>query len=73
LAGEGFRVRIYQKLVRIESQALGRLKRAVDAVPIQLSRLEPLDVAVPHIGGAFRETDSSGLWRVGLIEETQLH
>src|ERR1700693_175446 len=44
LAGEGFRIRIDQKLVRIKSQSVIGLEWPVDAVAVQLSRLEPVDV-----------------------------
>src|SRR5690242_4219047 len=41
------RVRVYQKLVRVEAMPGSRVVRTVDAVPVALARPDPREVAVP--------------------------
>ena len=47
LARQAFRVGIDQQFVRIESQAVVRLKGAMHAIAVQLTGLQSVDVAVP--------------------------
>ena len=62
-------VRVEQQLGRVAPQALGRVPRPADAVPVGLPRADARHERVPHVGVVVPQRDL-GL-RAGLIEQAQ--
>src|SRR5499433_1584353 len=67
------RIRIDEELVRIETQSALGLIRAVNAVTVELSRRDIVEVAVPDVLGAFRQRDALDLAPTMAVEQAKLH
>src|SRR5690606_31662077 len=66
-------VGIEEKFVRVKTQALLWLVGAVSPIPVELSRTQPWDKAVPYTRSSFFQPDSLALLLVlPRIEETQI-
>ena len=59
LAGERFRIRVEQQLVRIEAMAGAGVVRAIGAIAVDLSDLGVGKIAVPDFVGALRQRRSA--------------
>jgi hypothetical protein len=68
VAGEGFGVRVHEKLVGVEAQAILGLPRPVDAEAIALAGANVAYEAVPDESGALAKSDAVGLI-AGLVEK----
>ena len=58
-AGDGLGVGIDQQLGRIEAQAARRVPRAVDAIAVELTRLQARNVTMPDEGGLLGQLNAS--------------
>src|SRR4051812_47206658 len=65
-------VRIDQELMRVETEALLRLIRAVHAVAIELSGRDVVQVAMPDVFAAFGQRDAFQFALALVIKQTKL-
>src|SRR5206468_3466662 len=71
-AGDGAGIRIDQQFVRIEAHAFARRVLAVDAISIQLTRADTVEVRVPNVVRSLGQCDTSTLFASGVVEQTEL-
>src|SRR3954447_24891336 len=67
---DGLGVRVKQKLVRIAPQAIGRIPRAVHAIPVVLAGPDRREINVPAVGVDLIQLDPG--FAAVTIEQTQL-
>ncbi|MNS14821.1 hypothetical protein D3C72_464460 [compost metagenome] len=70
-ADQLFGVRIDQQLVVVETMAVGRVVRTVDAVAVDQPRMGVGQVAVVDLVGVFRQFDAFDLHFAGVVENAQ--
>ena len=69
----GAGVGVEQQLVGVEAVPRLRLVGAVNAVAVELPRLDAFDVAVEHLVGVFRQLDAGDLLLARAVEQAHFH
>src|SRR5690348_4719236 len=72
LAGNGAGIRVDKKLGRIEPQALFRLIRSMNPIPIKLANGQARYITMPNIAGRFSEWNDLRFGRVYFVEKTKI-
>ena len=73
LAGNRLRIRIDEQLVGIEAQPLLRTERAMDAIAVELPRLQAGHVAVPDEVGLLFYINAFGLFAAAAVKQAELY